>query len=104
MKTQKACTGAVTLGPFLRLVLTLAGRPEQTQKSSTANFSRTPLSATAAGEVIQRLASPELTARRPTVLGPFLTMILTLKKRKPSGLVVRTTSTGAAQLRPRHNS
>ncbi len=95
MATQTACNNPTALGPFLRLMLTLAEQRARIENGRSADaYAVAPLSATAAGEVLEQAARQEVPVRRgPIALGPFLTMILTLAKRKPSERVVRITTT-----------
>ena len=74
-----------TIGPFLALVLALAQHRSSTENQSCVDpvTAETPISTAeiaAAMEKVGRRTQPA--PERPLTLGPFLSLILTLKKRK----------------------
>ena len=87
MKTQEIDSKAANLGPFIKLILTLAEQKAGTENETSRGVgARSPLSAAAISAAIEEVANREQPVRRsPIVLGPFLTMLLTLAERKPAG-------------------
>jgi hypothetical protein len=87
MKAQDIDRKAANLGPFLSLIWTLTEQRSQTEsEASSAAVSSSPLSSAAIRAAIEEVANHEQPLRRsPIVLGPFLTMLLTLAERKPPG-------------------
>ena len=84
MKTHRKATN---LGPFIKLILTLAEQRTRTDNETSAGAAASsPLSRAAISAAIEEVANHEQpVARRPLVLGPFLTMFLTLAERKTVG-------------------
>ena len=84
MKRQHANSNATTPGPFVKLMLTLAELRAQTENQpSLGTTANAPLSVGAIATAIREVANHQQPVRRePMVLGPFLTMVLTLAERK----------------------
>ena len=78
---------ATNLGPFIKLILTLAEQRTRTDNETSAGAAASsPLSRAAISAAIEEVANHEQpVARRPLVLGPFLTLFLTLAERKAAG-------------------
>jgi hypothetical protein len=82
MKTQTAYTKAMTLGPFLTLILLSSGRrgraASETLRSSSGDFPAVDYA---------HLATPEEALNQsksgPSTVGPFLTLILTSGRSQP---------------------
>jgi len=88
MKTQRVDSHATTLGPFLKLVLALAKQRARTESETsrggaTADRPLPTVAITAAMKTVAKQKQP--VCRSPIVLGPFLTMLLTLAERKAAG-------------------
>ena len=87
MKTQRVDSHATTLGPFLKLVLALAEQRARTEnetlRGATAGRPLPTVAITAAIKAVAKQKQP--VCRSPIVLGPFLTMLLTLAERKAAG-------------------
>src|SRR5208337_3695356 len=84
MKNQTLYSHATTLGPFLKLVLALAKQRARTEsetlRGATAGRPLPTVAITAAMKAVAKQKQP--VCRSPIVLGPFLTMLLTLAERK----------------------
>ena len=80
MKTQAAHSTPATLGPFLRLILTLAAHDEagMLEKLQCPAAEARDLSAAAAGGHQASGATSRVSTRAQTV-GPFFTLLLTLR-------------------------
>jgi hypothetical protein len=87
MKTQHVDSNATSLGPFLKLMLTLAEQRTQTEKQTSCGASAAaPLSVGSITAAMEEVANHQQPVRRsPIVLGPFLTMVLTLAEREAAG-------------------
>ncbi len=87
MKTQHVDSNATTLGPFLKLMLTLAEQQAHTENETPCDATATaPLSVVAITAAMEEVANHQQPVRSgPIVLGPFLTMVLTLRERKAAG-------------------
>lgn len=87
MKTQEIGGKAANLGPFIKLILTLAEQKAGTENETSRGLAaRPPLSAAAISVAIEEVANHERPVRKsPIVLGPFLTMVLTLAERRAAG-------------------
>jgi len=87
MKNQTLYSHATTLGPFLKLVLALAEqrarRENETSRAATAGRPLPTVAITAAMAEVAKQKQPVCSS--PIVLGPFLTMLLTLAERKAAG-------------------
>jgi len=87
MKNQTLYSNATTLGPFLKLMLALAeqrARTEnETSRGATAGRPLPTVAITAAMGEVAKQKQP--VCRSPIVLGPFLTMLLTLAEWKAAG-------------------
>jgi len=87
MKNQTLYSHATTLGPFLKLVLALAKQRARTEnetlRGATAGRPLPTVAITAAMKTVAKQKQP--VCRSPIVLGPFLTMLLTLAERKAAG-------------------
>ena len=87
MKNQTLYSHATTLGPFLKLVLALAKQRARTEsetlRGATAGRPLPTVAITAAMKAVAKQKQP--VCRSPIVLGPFLTMLLTLAERKAAG-------------------
>ena len=87
MKTKHVDSNALTLGPYLKLMLTLAEHRIQTENQPSCGATATaPLSAVAISAAMEEVANHQQPVRSgPIVLGPFLTMVLTLAEREAAG-------------------
>jgi len=87
MKTEHVNSNATTLGPFLKLMLTLAEHRTQTENQPSCGATATmPLPVKAISAAMEEVANHQQPVRSgPIVLGPFLTMVLTLAERKTHG-------------------
>jgi len=87
MKTKRVDSNATTLGPFLKLMLTLAEHRTQTENQPSSGTTATaPLPAVAITAAMEEVANNQQPVRSgPIVLGPFLTMVLTLAEREAAG-------------------
>jgi len=84
MKTQQVHSEAANLGPFIKLILTLAEQRGGTENETSRGVAAdSPLSSAAISAAIEEVANHEQPIRKgPLVLGPFMTMFFTLAGRK----------------------